>query len=217
MSRKKIATLMLIAIVIHAAGALDAKKVCKAPTITNVFEGLSERYTYSSDLLNDKRTDCNTGGKWCSTTIDCAKGYGKSKAIKLWCKPRKGVKSQWSLSEKCISKVLNLKCKFTAGSTIKCDWTNYIQATVKVQYLLELWDYTKIGDRSSTSTAHVGTKYSNTGARGHGTFDFTKSRYAISTNKAYRAILSAFVLWDNGAFGELVRFPTQTDVLLLNG
>eukprot|EP01083_Nonionella_stella_P091503 255854_1 len=143
MSRKKFVTLMLIAIVIHAAAAQDANKVCKAPTFENVFGPLSEQTKYTTSgphLLNDKRTGCNAGGKLCSTTIDCAEGYYKvGAAIKLWCHPHRDPKSQWSLSKKCLPKVSNFACKFMVGPSIQCDWTNDIQTIAGAKYFLKMF------------------------------------------------------------------------------
>eukprot|EP01083_Nonionella_stella_P091502 255853_1 len=216
MSRKKFVTLMLIAIVIHAAAAQDANKVCKAPTFENVFGPLSEQTKYTTSgphLLNDKRTGCNAGGKLCSTTIDCAEGYYKvGAAIKLWCHPHRDPKSQWSLSKKCLPKVLDFACKFTAGPAIKCDWKNDIPTIPRAKYFLQMfYETSRIPWESERLIAFP--KKSTTGA----TFQFTDS--AISTNTIYRAMLWADVmdLANDKLFEKQVRFYTWADVQPLKG
>eukprot|EP01083_Nonionella_stella_P049498 131877_1 len=97
MARKKIVTLMLIAMFIHTAAAQDDHKPWQCtddPTPENIFGNQSEqaKYTFNpADILYDAQ-DC-TGTQYCDTTIVCAENFYNSftftgKSIPLMCFPK---------------------------------------------------------------------------------------------------------------------------------
>eukprot|EP01083_Nonionella_stella_P297204 1009446_1 len=130
MMRKSIATLMLIAMFIHAASA-----GCKAATLEDVFGDKQQNYKPlkpGQSIFSDP--DCQVEETHCNTTIVCAGGFYKTLDIKLWCHG-----SQWDVYQTCLPKVANLACQFEEGPAIKCTWMNDIQDINGAKYILQLF------------------------------------------------------------------------------